>query len=78
MTEFLMMTLTPQIRKVTIKKSASHPSLIREPYIGFRNLVDQLETFMKLKVREKLKLQLLNIVQTTTSQIINIHDSDSE
>ena len=33
MTEVLMMTLTPQLRKIAIKKRASHPSSIREPDI---------------------------------------------
>ena len=31
MTEILMMTLTPQLRKIAIKKRASQPSSIREP-----------------------------------------------
>ena len=43
MTEILMMTLTPQLRKIAIKKGASHPSLIREPDLDFRKLVDKLE-----------------------------------
>ena len=43
MTEFQMMTLTPQLRKKAIKKRASHPSSIREPDLDFRNLVDKLE-----------------------------------
>ena len=30
-TEILMMTLTLQLRKIAIKKRASHPSSIREP-----------------------------------------------
>ena len=38
MTEFLMMSLTPQIRKKYIKKRASHPSSVREPNIDFRKL----------------------------------------
>ena len=37
MTEILMMTLTPQLRKIAIKKRASHPDL------DFRKLVDKLE-----------------------------------
>ena len=36
-TEILMMTLTPQLRKIAIKKRASHPSSIREPDLDFRN-----------------------------------------
>ena len=43
MTEILMMTLTPQLRKVAIKKRASHHSSIREPDLDFRKLVDKLE-----------------------------------
>ena len=35
MTEILMMTLTPQLRKIAIKKRASHPSSIREPDFRF-------------------------------------------
>ena len=35
MTEILMMTLTPQLRKIAIKKRASHPSSIREPDLDF-------------------------------------------
>ena len=31
MREILMMTLTHQLRKIAIKKRASHPSSIREP-----------------------------------------------
>ena len=43
MTEILMMTLTPQLQKLAIKKRASHPSSIREPDLDFRKLVDKLE-----------------------------------
>ena len=39
----LMMTVTPQLRKIAIKKRASHPSSIHEPDIDFRKLVDKLE-----------------------------------
>ena len=35
MTEILMMTLTPQLRKIAIKKRASHTSSIREPDLDF-------------------------------------------
>ena len=35
MTEVLMMTLTPQLRKIAIKKRASHPSSFREPVLEF-------------------------------------------
>ena len=42
MTKVLMMTLTPQLRKIAIKKRTSHPSSIREPDIDFQKLVDKL------------------------------------
>ena len=79
MTEILMMTLTPQLRKIAIKKRASHPSSIREPDLDFRNFVDKLEQAeitMKLEETENLKLQYVNRIQTNTTQINNIHDSD--
>ena len=71
MTEILMMTLTPQLRKKARKKTASHPSSIRELDSDFRKLVDQLEQAeitMKLEETENLKLQYVNNIQTTTSQ----------
>ena len=52
MTELLIVTLTPQLRQIAIKKRASHPSSIREPDLDFRKLVDKLEQAditMKLK-----------------------------
>ena len=81
MTEILMMTQTPQLRKIAIKKRASHPSSIREPGLDFRKLVDKLEQAeitMKLEETENLKLQYVNKIQTTTSQINNINDSDTD
>ena len=66
------MTLTPQLQKIAIKKRASHPSSIREPDIDFRKLVDkseQAEITMKLEETENLKLQYVNNIQTTPSQI---------
>ena len=51
-----MMTLTPQLRKIAIKKGASHPSSIREPDLDFRKLFDKLEQAeitMKLEETEK-------------------------
>ena len=59
-TEILMMSLTPQLRKIATKKRASHPSSIQEPDLGFRKLVDKLEQAeitMKLEETENLKLQ---------------------
>ena len=61
MTEILMMTLTPQLRKIAIKKRASHPSSIREPDLDFRKLVDKLkqaEITMKLEETEKSEITI--------------------
>ena len=80
MTEILMMILTPQLRKIAIKKRASHPSSIREPDLDFRKLVDKLEqaeTSMKLEETENPKLKYVNNFQTTTTQIKNILNSDT-
>ena len=57
MTEILMITLRPQLRKIAIKKRAPHPSSIREPDIDFRKLLDKLEQAeitMKLEEEENL------------------------
>ena len=75
MTEILMMTLIPQLRKIAIKKRASHPSSIQEPDLDFRKLFDKLEQAeitMKLEETENLKLQYDNNIQTTTLPINNI------
>ena len=77
-TEILMMTLTPQLRKIAIKKRASHPSSIQEPDLGFRKLVDKLEKAkitMKLEETENLKLQYVNRIETNTTHINNIQES---
>ena len=79
MTEILMMNLTPQLRKIANKKRASHPSSFREPDLDFRKLVDELEQAeitMKLEETENLKLQYVNNIQTNTTQMIKIQDSD--
>ena len=79
MTEILMMTLTPQLQKIAIKKRASHPSSIRKPDLDFRKLVEKLkraEIAMKLEETKNLKLEYVNFVQTTTTQINIIHDSE--
>ena len=81
MTEFLMMTLTPQLRKIAIKKRASHPSSIREPDLDFRKLVNKLEQAeitMKLEETENLKLQYVNRIETNTTHINNIQESDTD
>ena len=79
MTEISMMTLTPQLRKIAIKKRASHPSSIREPDLDFRKLVaklEQAETTMKLEKTENFKLQYVNRIETNKTHINNIQDSD--
>ena len=81
MTEILMMTLTPQLRKIAIKKRAFHPSSIREPDLDFRKLVDKLEQAeitMKLEETENLKLQNVNRIETTPTNINNIQESDTD
>ena len=58
MTEILTTTLTPQLRKLAIKKRVSQPSSIRKPNLDFRKLVDKLEQAeitMKLEETKKLK-----------------------
>ena len=80
-TEILMMTLTPQLQKIPIKKRASHTSPIREPDLDFRKLVDKLEQaeiIMKLEETEKLRLQYVNNIQTTTTQLNNIHNFEKK
>ena len=79
MTEILMMTLTPQLRKISIKKRASHPYSLREPDLDFRKLVDKLEQAeitMKLEETENLKLQYVNRNETKTTHNNNIQESD--
>ena len=81
MTEILMMTLTPQLRKIAIKKRASHPSSIREPDLDFRKPVDKLEQAeitMKLEETENLKLQYVNRIETNSTNINNIQESDTD
>ena len=78
MTEILMMTLTPQLRKIAIKKRASHTSSMREPDLDFRKLVDKLEQAeitMKLEETENLKLQYINRIETNTTHINNTQGS---
>ena len=75
-----MMTLTPQLRKIALKKRASYPSSIREPDLDFRNLEDkqeQAEITMKLDETENLKLQYVNRIETNTTHINNIQESDT-
>ena len=76
------MTLTPQLRKIAIKKrDKKHPSSIREPDVDFRKVVDKLERAeisMILEGTENLKLQYVNNIHTPTSQIKIIHDSETQ
>ena len=75
------MTPRQHLRKLTIKKGASHPSSIRKPRPSSQKLVDkqeQAEITMKSEETEKLKLQYYNNIQTTISQVNNIQDSDIE
>ena len=70
---------SPQLRKIAIKKRASHPSSIREPDLDFRKIVDKLEQAeitMKLEETENLKLQYVNRIETNTTHINNIQGSD--
>ena len=79
MTEIFMITLTPQLRKITIKKRASHPSSFREPDLDFRKLVDKLEQAeiqMQLEETANLKLQYVNRIETKTPHINNTQQSD--
>ena len=81
MTEILMMTLTPQLRKIAIKKRASHPSSNRKPDLDFRKLVDKLEQAeitMKLEETENLKLQYVNRIETNTTHKNNLQESDTD
>ena len=73
--------MTPQLQKIAIKKRASHPSSNRDSDLDFRKLLDkveQAEITLKLEETENLNLQYVNNIQPTTSQIINIHDSDTD
>ena len=75
------MTLTPQLRKIAIKKRASHPSSIRESDLDLRKLVDKLEqaeVAMKLEETENLKLHYVNRVETNTTRINHIQESDTD
>ena len=76
------MTLTPQLQKLWIKKRVSRLSSIRESDIDFRKLVvklEKVEITMELEAKkEVLKLRYVNNNHTTTSQVNNIHDSDTE
>ena len=82
MTEILMMTLLRQLQKKQQRKRQHHIlPLPEEPDLDFRKLVEKLEQVeitMKLEETENLKLQNVNNIQTTTSKINHIHDSDTE
>ena len=81
MTKILMMTLTPQLRKIALKKSTSHPSSIRELDIESRKLVDKLEQAeitLKLEETKNSKLQYVSNFHSKTSHINIIQDSDNK
>ena len=71
MTEILMMTLTPQLRKIAIKKRASHPSSIRDPDLDFRKLVDELEQEKSKQNSKKQKMSNYNTL-LELKQILHI------
>ena len=76
MTGKLMRTLTPQLRKIAITERTSHSSLIREPNVDFRILVDKLKHVgITMKFEENSKLKYVNNVQTTIPQTNNTQDS---
>ena len=69
MTKILMMTLTPQLRKIAIKKEHRIHLHFGEPDIDFRKLVDkqeQAKITMKREERESFKLQYVNNIHTPT------------
>ena len=80
MTEVLMMTLKPQLRKIAIKERSSHPSSIRKLNRDFQKLVDKLaqaKVTVKLAETENLKLQNVNKVRTKISPIKKIQNYDN-
>ena len=59
MSEILMMTLLPKLRKIAVKNRASNPSSIRELDIDFRKLVEKLKQAgitIKLELTIKIKI----------------------
>ena len=76
--EILRMTLTPQLKKLHIKR-ASQPSSLGEPDVDFRKLENEIERAeTTIKLDENLKLQYVKTVQITTSHMNNIQESDNE
>ena len=64
---------------MVIKKRASYPSSTREQDLDFRKLVDKLEQAnitMKVGETENLRLQYDNRIETKTTHINNIQESD--
>ena len=75
--EKLMMTLTSQLRKIAIKRRASHPSSIREPDLFLRKLVDkQHEIGRNRKFKTTICEQRPD--HYFASHINNINDSDTD
>ena len=74
-----MMTLTFQFKKNSNQKDSITSFLNSRTRFEFQKLNDKLaqaEITMKLEEAENLKLQYVNNIQTTTTQINNIHNSD--
>ena len=73
--------LNTSIKENSYKKErASHPSSIREPDLDSRKLADrieQAEITMKLEATENLKLQYVNRIETNTTHINHIQESDT-
>ena len=77
MTGILMMTLTPQLRKIAIKKRASHPSSIREPDLDFRKLVDKLEQAPATTVQEN-HFRTIPITRELNHHITQVIEEDHQ
>ena len=74
-------SISPIHPNLTTHIIASHPSSIREPDLDFRKLVDKLEQAeiaIKLEETENLKLQYVNRIETNTTHINNIQESDTD
>ena len=80
MTKLLMMTLTPQLRKIAEKESIT-PIIISKTQYRFPKTssnLEQAEIKIKLEKTENLKLQYVENFQTTTSHQNNFQDYDNE
>ena len=80
-TAILMMTLTPQLRKIAKKESLTSNPISRTRHRlpkTSREKLEQAKFTMKLEETKNIKLQFVNNIHTSTSQIYNIHDFDAE